>query len=305
MATKFRQCVIDKITELGTTKAAEFFGVSLGCVSNWKNGKVDPPLRAVEMVYKEPEATEPQKLTTWQGKDVLLLVPIYRSFSPHTHFTLFANYAKYGAEKIGMIMENRTLIHEARNILVDKALKTTSNWFIFVDDDMLIPCGNAELFNKRYGANLPNEIAGVNGISRLMSHPADKLIVGSLYFGRAPMGKAQCCSAFATPGESEKYRNGTYRGLRQEEWVAPGFMRIHRSVFEKLKEAIDKGEFPECKPKALDKWYGYFAPIQVGVGEDVSFGRRCKQIGIQSYVDASLVCLHAGECFYGPSNTRG
>jgi hypothetical protein len=233
-----------------------------------------------------------------------MLLPVYRSFSGRAHFSLFANYAKYGPEKIGMIMEHRTLIHESRNVLVHKALTTTdSPQFLFCDDDIIPPCGNAALFNEKYGAKLEARSASFNGISRIMSHGDDKRIVGGLYFGRSPRGKAQVASAFASSEENAKFHRNEHKDLKKEDWVATGFLRMHRSVFEEMKREIDNGRWPECKPSKPGKPYGFFTPLGTGIGEDVSFGRRAKEIGIQSYVDASLVCLHCGDAFYGPANT--
>jgi transcriptional regulator with XRE-family HTH domain len=315
----FRKIVRDKIAELGVVKAKGYFGVSAGTISNWSSGRNDPPLEALEKVLgdrdleafipsndikPEPAEEVPPALETWEGKDVIMLQPLYRGFSSDTHFALFANYAKYGPEKIGMIMEKRTVIHESRNILTHKFLKTKSTYCIFTDDDMIPPCGSAELFASRFGTPLAPKLYGHNAISRLMSHPADKRIVGLLYFGRHAKGRAQCSSGFTSDNENAKLRNGEYTGLKQEEWVAPGFCRIHRSVFEELKAAIDGGKFPECKPKRDDLWYGYWNPVQVGVGEDVSFGRRCAELGIKSYVDTSCVALHIGETAFGAHNTK-
>lgn len=308
-----RKLVTDKIGELGIAGAKRYFGVSAGTVSNWARGRTDPSLYAIQRVLIESDLAgdistlsgKERPLIEWEGKNVVMLMPLYRGFASDTHFSLFANYAKYGPEKIGMIMEKRTVIHESRNILTHKFLnRTDAEWCIMTDDDVVPPCGSSDLFASRYGTPRSPELFGWNAISRLMSHPSDKLIVGSLYFGRHANGKAQCSSAFANPTENARLHSGEYKGLKPEEWVAPGFMRIHRSVFSRLTKAIDEGMFEECKPKRDDMWYGFWSPSGVGVGEDVSFGRRCAELGIQSYVDASLVSLHIGECFYGPHNTK-
>jgi transcriptional regulator with XRE-family HTH domain len=317
---ELRKKVVSKIEELGVKESARFFGVSAGTISNWSTGKTDPSLSALELVLaldgeddwaradakaripREQEA-EPE-LFQWEGKDAIILLPVYRTFNADTHFTLFANYAKYGPEKLGMIMQKRTLIHESRNILVHKALKTDARWFLMCDDDMILPCGNAALYNEHYGAGVSQESASFNAISRLMSHPEDKRIVGALYFGRTSRGKAQCCSAFADDSECEKIRLGKYKGLKPEDWVACGFMRIHRNVFEEMAKAIDGGMWPELAPVGKDGWYGFFNPMRVRMGEDVSFGRRAKELGIQSYLDASLILLHNGETNFGPRNTK-
>jgi hypothetical protein len=86
-------------------------------------------------------------------------------------------------------------------------------------------------------------------------------------------------------------------------WVGTGCIKIERWVFEALAAEIDKGRWPECAPVGKDGWYGFWNPMRVRMGEDVSFGRRCKEIGIQTYVDTSLICLHVGDTCFGPRNT--
>ncbi len=313
---RFTRAVLDKIDELGVKGASKLFGVSTGTISNWSSGKTRPSLNAVDIAlgeeainqadWQKPQAVEPTidiPLEYWEGKKVLMLLPVYRSFAADTHYTLFANYAKYGPDKVGMIQEKRTVIHEARNILIDKALKTGAEWFIFVDDDMILPCGSAELFNGRYGAGVSTFSASLNAISRIMSHSPDKRIVGALYFGRHSKGKAQCSSGFSSENENINLHKGVYKDLKVEEWIGTGFLKIHRSVFDDMKAAIDGGRFPECKPQAVGRWYGYFTPLRVGIGEDVSFGRRATELGIKSYLDTQLIALHTGETFFGPKNT--
>ena len=141
-------------------------------------------------------------------------------------------------------------------------------------------------------------------ISRIMSHGDKAGIVGALYFGRHSSGRAQCASGFTSDAENKKLHEFGNAGLKPEQWVGTGMLKIERWVILKLKEAIDSGEFPECKPAAPGRWYGYFSPTSVGVGEDVSFGLRAGKLGIQSYVDTGLVCLHEGGMAYGPNNTK-
>jgi transcriptional regulator with XRE-family HTH domain len=309
----YRKVVTDKIAELGVKEASKFFGVSLGTISNWATGKTSPSIDALQLAAPEEveqeaaqeEHGDPDALFQWQGRKAMLLLPVYRTFNPDTHFTLFANYAKYGPEKVGMIMQKRTVIHEARNILADKYLKTDAPKAIFCDDDMILPSGQPALFNGRYGAKVSNEKASVVALSRLMSHGDDKPIVGSLYFGRNEDGMAQCHKGKNEPGANTKFRNGTYKGLVADNWVGTGFMRINREVFLAMKQAIDDGKWgDDLKPRGNNGIYGFFTPLKVKVGEDVSFCLRAKELGFQSYIDTGLVCLHAGEELWGPSNTK-
>lgn len=301
-----RALVKNKIEELGVKKASKFFGVSSGTVSNWANGKTPPSLDSVERCLAELGASIEIKtdIIEWEGKKVMMLLPVYRTFNADTHFTLFANYAKYGPDKIGMEVVKRTVIHEARNILVNKWYKSGIPTCIMVDDDMILPCGNPALFNGRYGANVGDKSASFNAISRILSHGVDKGIVGALYFGRHDDGVAQCSAGFESERGDADLKSLTNTGLKPMNWVATGFMKIERWVVDKMKDAVDSGKWPECKPSRDDLWYGYFNPLRVGVGEDVSFCRRAADIGITSYLDTELILLHNGERNFGPKNTK-
>lgn len=303
-----RKAVKDKIALLGGKEASRFFGVSIGTISNWSTGKTAPSIDAVEKILGEEAfrivSAPREEVHMWEGRKLHILLPVYRSFCPDTHYTLFANYARYGPEKIAMTMEKRTVIHESRNILTHKGMKSDAEWFMMIDDDMILPCGNAGIINGRYGANIPEPGASANAISRLMAHPKDARIVGALYFGRHAYGLAQCSIGFEDKDVSELLRrHNKYQNLTPVGWVGTGCIKIHRSVFDELKQAIDGGKWPECKPINELMWYGFWNPIRAGVGEDVSFGRRCADIGITSWVDPVLECLHVGERFYGSTNT--
>lgn len=320
MSSKLKEPVLKKIAELGVADAAKFFGVSFGTISNWSSGKTSPSLEAVELALFDAGLTigvpgvleqsnklpEGFHVTMWEGRKVLLLLPTYRSVNPKTHFTLFGNYKEYGPSRIGIIPQEGTVIHESRNILIHKAMEVSgAETFIMVDDDMVMPCGNATLFNGNFGAGVPLESASFNAISRLMSHGRDKEIVGCLYYGRHEFGMAQCEMGFTKQHTNKDFRAFKYHGLIPMMWVGTGMIKIERTAIEKMKKAIDEGQFPDCKPERPDLWYGYFSPIRVGIGEDVSFGTRMNKIGVQTYLDADLICLHAdGNTLYGPRNTR-
>lgn len=246
-------------------------------------------------------------LSMWEGRKVRLLMPVYRTFNAKTHFTLFACYAGYGPTKIGIEQPvEGTVIHEARNILIHRAMSNPEgDTFIMIDDDMVLPCGSAPYFNGNMKAGVRPEQAAYNAISRIMSHGKEKEIVSALYFGRHEYGVAQCEWGFGKKHTNREFRAGEHKGLVPMGWVATGFLKIERSAILKLQKAIDEGMFPECKPKEGQGWYGYFTPVSTGIGEDVSFGLRMNKIGVQSYLDASLVCLHAdGGTLYGPRNTK-
>ncbi len=246
-------------------------------------------------------------LTMWEGRKLAILQPVYRTLNTKTYFTLFACYKDYGPTKIAIPEPvEGTVIHEARNILIHRAMSMTEvETFIMVDDDMVLPCGSEAYFNGRLEAGVRPEQARFNAISRLMSHGSGKEVVSALYFGRHKYGKAQCEWGFGKKNTNQEFRQGQHKGLVPMAWVATGLLKVERSAILKLKQAIDEGQFPECKPKPGQGWYGYFTPVSTGIGEDVSFGLRMGKIGVQSYLDASLVCLHAdGNTLYGPTTTK-
>lgn len=325
MKLDLKKGVLDKIAAIGVPEAAKFFGVSEAVVQNWKAERVNPTLAAAqrlmdlseEIIHQDEDDEDFVPLTstpsltqeewTLKGKNCMLLWPVYRAYNPDTAFSLMASYAKYGPEKVGIILEKSTVIHEARNILFDKFMKTDAEWALMgPDDDMVIPFGNEAAFNGNYRAGVPAEMAKMNAITRLMSHPADKKIVGVLYWGRHDLGRPQNSLGFNRGWEqqAEKFRKREYQGLVPVDWCGTGFIRIHRSVGDAFQKAISEGQFPECKPVMEGYWNGPFTPIGAGIGEDVSFGIRAAKLGIQSYVDASLECLHTGARHYGAANTR-
>ena len=257
-------------------------------------------------------ANRPPELLDLNGKRVMVLTPIYRAMSGRTFFTLWRCFAQYGVEKIGLIPEFQTVIHEARNMLAKKFLETDCEWCIMVDDDMVIPCGSAPIINNFFHAGLPTVLAGYNAIHRIMSHPADKLVVGALYFVKGtPMshgnkfaGRAVTKSAMQDDAVNAMLHQPVEnKELFKDDWVGLGFSRIHRSVFEKIKETAP-GRFPEIMPSGPKRHTGWFQPIGPDVNEDVSFCRRCRACGIDLWLDPCLICGHSdGTTNYWPRNT--
>jgi len=264
-------------------------------------------LDSIQNVNKPPE------LLDLNGKRVILLTPIYRALSGRTFFTLWRCFAQYGVDKIGLIPEFQTVIHEARNILAKKFLETDSEWCIMVDDDLVLPCGSSSITNNYFRAGLPAGLAGYNAIQRIMSHPSDKLVVGALYFvkgnpsshGHRLAGRAVTKSAFIDDAVNRDLHSpNDNKELFKDDWVGLGFSRIHRSVFEKIKE-VAPGRFPEIVPPDPNQHTGWFQPIGPNVNEDLSFCRRCRACGIDLWLDPCLVCGHAdGTTIYWANNSQ-
>lgn len=308
MSVDVKKIVREKIEELGIKEASKLFGVSFGTVSNWGSGKTPPSADAIDICLMDYDlsaglGSSKEAIKMWEGRKVMLGLPCYKSLNPHTHHSLFANYAKYGSDKIAVEVQTLTLPHEARNILTDKFLKSDCETLIMVDDDMILPVGNEWFMNTKHGAGLPSHVASRLAFSRILSHGKDKGIVGALYFGRHNKGRAQCSSGFDSNEWNKDFHTFKYDGLVPQTWVATGMIKVERWVFEKIKPEIEAERWSECKDMKGCNWKGYWNHIKTAVGEDASFGVRARELGIQSYVDAGLICLHMGETSFGPNNT--
>ena len=305
--TNLVRLVLDKIAELGDKRAQEYFEVSAGTISAWKSLKTFPSLVAAQKVWDDSLLCQTPEV--WGATDkgqVALLLPAYESIEPVTFFTLFKAIKGYGIDKIVMIPKWRTLIVEARNDLAERALLTKAEWFIWGDVDSVVPCGNSAVARK-YGLNIPEHKSSRNAITRLMSHPADKLIVGALYKDRRGGRKAQCEGGFKSDAENARllgFFDGKTQGddLEKHGWVGFGMVRTHRSVFERMKEAAKPGGPLEeiAPPKGRENEpYGYFDTTRQARGEDVKFCRRAAQIGVDVWVDPGCLLGHIGKVTFG------
>lgn len=299
--------VLDKIQELGDVKAREYFEVSAGTISAWKSLKTFPSIVAAQKCWDENPVCRAPEIWGKAGETpITMLLPIYGDMSGLNHVTLFANYRKYGIDKITIIPRFRTLIEEARNDLVKTFLATKAEWCVFCDDDMVLPTGNAAFLRKN-GWNVPERLGNRVALERLMSHPKEYRIVGGLYRDRRGGTKAQCERAFRSPTENARLldimsgKNAKDDGLEENGWVATGFLRVHRSVFEEMAEAAKPGgplADIAAPPEHGDRPLGYFGRTSKFRGEDVAFGRRAEMIGIKSYCDVGLYCGHKGDAIF-------
>lgn len=297
------ELVKNKIEQLGE-EAKDYFGVSKAVLNNWINGKTKIPATAAEKVLEEnpvesksvePDSDEPKGLM-WEGKKLIIGFPCYKTTNPDTMYSIVSMMTKHHG-KVGLDMEIGTLVTQARNTLATRFMKSKAEWLLFLDDDMLFPCGNPSVLNGRWNGRLPEIFAGNDVITKLIAH--GEPLVGGLYFGRDPQGVAQYGEAFEFPHENEYAHNAPYNELRPVKWFGAGCMLIHRSVF----EAIQK-KFPETDYSAAGRTYGFFTSLTPDQGEDVAFCLRAKEAGFQPKVDMSLICGHIGSQAFWHHNTK-
>ena len=288
--------VLAKCAQLGPTEAAEYFSVTPATIQKWRSGVNLPSAAALQKAFDEFAEVHPIGDVDTGKAPVQILMPIYETMDPNTFRSLLRTIRTYGSDKVEIKVVTRTLIGEARNQLVERFLKTTGEWCVFVDFDVVLPCGSAP-FLQEAGVTIPVEKARRDALTRIMSHPKDKTIVGGLYRDRRGTGKVCCASAFMSAARNVELNalfspsaKDANDGLMEDGWVGFGFVRIHRSVFEDLQKNIEK--FPEITPGTSGR-VGFFQTGN-GVGEDVNFCRRAQAIGHKTYIDTGLLMGHVG-----------
>lgn len=281
---------------------------------------------------------ERSRIISAAGTKVFLTLPWYKSVSPLTAYCVTK-----------LVERNRcttclnfgdAFVAHTRNTCADLFLGSQAEWQLTIDDDMIVPFGNATWFNAYSGFNLPEPFCSLNAIDRLLSH--GKTLVGALYFGRHRHARAVYCEGANQPIEATYARKAPHNICKPTRWVGTGCMLIHRSVYEAIEQKfprlargktsrmggnwfstsehstmdfIDKARDVLAKG-AMDgekclKVYQILEQCaaearsnsSLGMGEDVQFCTRAAQAGHQPHVDMGLVCGHIGTEVYGPGNT--
>src|SRR6478736_2603327 len=240
----------------------------------WKAGSKRPSLAAVEKVFKEPEM--PSIDANWEGKDVMLCLPMYKQTNPLTLFSLMGIWDR---SKFGALVEyGDAFIVHSREAIAHRFIESGKEWSMWIDDDMIVPMGNAEWFRSKTGSNIPDEFAGLHTVNRLKSH--NKSIVGGLYFGRKPHGRAMYFDALVdSPAGAEENRRAheaPFNSLRPTKWVGTGCVLIHRQVFLDIRE-----QNPHLEPMFPHEPYHYFTNAS-----DAAMSRFSE---IQNLVNGALV----------------
>lgn len=333
------ELVLSKVRSFPTpAEAAAFFEVSEALVAQWEKGSKPVSLSAVEKVFdpeKLPSFLEGQS-RQFEGRSVAFLLPSYKASNPRTNFALMTMLDR--AKHAAMLDFGDAFIIHSRNKLADRFLKSKLEWSLWVDDDMIIPFGNAVLYNQFCRTNVSDRFAGFNSVDRLLSH--GKTLVGGLYFGRWEHGKAVYAEGAEDRAEGEYARRAPHNVCKPTRWVGTGCLMVHRTVYLDIEKTFphlarnDSGDFGHwfspnehdlisATEKALailnDDSASETSRVQeakkfilhgrsmsrhhsgLGMGEDVTFCVRATQSGHTPHIDLGLVCGHVGDYTYHPS----
>jgi hypothetical protein len=160
--------------------------------------------------------------------------------------------AKFGAS----VRYGDAYISHTRNNLARDFLSTGLPEIQWLDDDMIVPMGDAAWFNFHTGFDFPEEFAGLHTPTRLRSH--GKTIVGGTYFGRSTRARAVYYEAMlpsaAGIAEDKLAHSGPANRLRECWWAGTGCLWHKREVLLDIQKA-----FPNLAPEADREPWHFFS----------------------------------------------
>ena len=235
------------------------------------------------------ESRSPEGLPSYrcefEGRDIMVGFPCYKTTNPVTAFALLAMALDYGRDKIRFDMSvGDAMVYHSRNVLAQKFLDTDAKWLLMIDDD-IIPCIGRPAWMRHWvqGArNILDLPLQRNVLARLIG--SGKTLIGGAYFGRQEGGTIMCSDLTL----AEKARSYPDEVLPVD-WVATGCLLVHRKVFDSIREKHPDLATPNNPAYKFD----YFLPTKEN-GEDVAFCKRAKVSGHQPHIDLGLPVFHVG-----------
>ena len=191
---------------------------------------------------------------------ILVGIPANRNIPKETVASLLPIVAQVGIENV--VMMQNAMINQCRDAIVKVAIQRKADYIFWIDDDMVIP---------------------PDALTKLLAHNKD--ICSGLYFGRGNYKPLLFDLNMERNADNliEKASFNQRLDYPQDELFkvgAVGFGCVLTRV--SILEAMEK------------EWGGWFNFIG-GYGEDLSFGIRCADMGIETWVDPSVKCGHIGQ----------
>lgn len=201
----------------------------------------------------------------------------------------------------GFELQGNTVIERSRNNLAMRFLRGPDPWSFWLDADVFMPFGNAEIFLNYSGAQkMPQQYAAYNAVDRLLKH--NQPMVGGVYGARVKRGPL-VTQPEMHPRNIQDTRIGeairagkSAGGLQPVGWLAAGLMLVHRVVYEKIME---------MNPLKLQPGedYPFFNRLGDWRGEDQAFSFRAIQAGFTPYLDTEVRAGHIGQTIFMPEDS--
>lgn len=301
---KLTQIAKDFIEKHGTDAAAKTAGVSAQEAASWADGKKQPSLVQIEkLLTADPDpinAIKPLSTTEdLSGRRLAILTQSNRGYDVRV---VQALARLYDSAKMRWFTNWTSDLVRGRNFLAQRFLESDCEYCLWVDDDVILQCGDAKFFKSACNCpNYPEAFASVNTIGALVS--SGKKLIGGIYFDRRPGGIAQFANAYADHEVNASAHTGPRDTTEPTAWAANGCLLVHRDVFvdivkKKQVDAIDDEVAAQYQYK-----FGFFDKIGA-LGEDQSFCRRAAAAGHQPYVHYAVMPGHVGPAVFTAYNTK-
>lgn len=294
----------DFVTKHGSEKTQEVTGKNAAKVAQWETSAAQPtaedltkmlaydpdPIHAVKPLYEKQDPA---------GSRLAILMVTNRAVQPATMESVMRLFE---SNKMQFIRQTTNFLTRGRNQAAHRFLQSGCEWSFWVDDDMILPCGDAAWFKQVTQApNFPDTYAGLNTIGRLLHQK--KNLIGGCYFTRNVTARAQFNEAALSTDIDRETRSGPKSEVKATKWVANGCLLVHRSVYTDIAAKFPEIALPQDK-QYLGYKYGFFDPLEPGMGEDVSFCLRAERAGHQPFVDLSVMPAHIGQFAFNYFNTK-
>jgi hypothetical protein len=205
-------------------------------------------------------------------RKLLIATPFYevKGYSPYIRSLFQTCYWLAKHTDVEFVFTDRngdSYVWRARNAIADFFMRSDATELIFIDSDQ--------------GWSLQSFV-------RLIQ--ADVDIVGGAYPVKnnwEHYGITIHTKADNTPDVDAK------TGLIRGEKVPTGFMKIKRKVFDALKKADPDNWYWENNRKMFN-YFGHINENHVAYGEDISFCKRCENIGLKLWVEPRCDIEHIG-----------
>ena len=213
-----------------------------------------------------------------EKKKYFFATPFYelKGYSPYIRSMFQTVYALARHTKVEFEYMERSgdsYVWRARNMLADAFMRSDCSHLFFIDSD--------------HGWSL-------EAIMRVLK--ADVEIVGATY----PMKNGW--DQYAGTVYTDQYGNPEVdkeTGLIRAHSVPTGFMKISRSVFEKMKKEMPGNWYFDTDENGITrKFWDYFGHVtnhHVKLGEDISFCRRWEMIGGELWIEPRCDIQHCGQ----------
>ena len=197
-----------------------------------------------------------------------------------------------------IITARSSLIYDARNILSKMALDQGYDRILWLDSDMVFP---SDLLD-RLSADMDTGKRYVSGMYFTRKNPIHPVVYRETGYRQEEGGTVPYC----TPVGQDQFKNAMLTGFVYTETVEHNLegSMVHvydpeEYVFEVKATGMGCCLMETSVIQEVFNRFGLpFTPMP-GFGEDLSFCRRCEELGIQMWCDSSLQCGHIAQKVVG------